>query len=189
MSDGRKFSNGKQTQKYAIKLAKAQRARKKRHVSKINAKMKNTRKDKNDKISTELVKTSSSIFLGNVSSNWLTKTNLAKTVYDAGWFQLKLMFAYKSLRLGVNFKIVNEAFSTQTCSVCENRTGPKGLAGLKVRDWVCYSCGSEHDRDINAAKNILRSGQATPIGSPAVTGKLSTNAEIFNKNDSDLKPH
>ena len=110
------------------------------------------------------------VVVGNVSSSRLKKTNSAKSVSDAGWFQFKSMLESKSKQLGIEFKEVNEAFSTQTCSGCKSRTGPKGLAGLKVREWVC-SCGAHHDRDINSAINILRSGQATPKGSPISTGK------------------
>ena len=54
--------------------------------------------------------------------------------------------------------MTNEAFSTQTCSCCKARTGPKGRAELNIRNWICEECSTEHDRDINAAKNILARG-------------------------------
>ena len=50
------------------------------------------------------------------------------------------------------------SYSTQECSACHARTGPKGLADLAVRHWSCSACGAEHDRDTNAAKNILARG-------------------------------
>jgi transposase len=53
---------------------------------------------------------------------------------------------------------VDEAFSTQTCSVCNSRTGPKGREDLGIRGWQCSMCGAIHDRDVNAAQNILAAG-------------------------------
>jgi transposase len=56
------------------------------------------------------------------------------------------------------FDEVDEAFSTQTCSVCNSRTGPKGREGLGIRGWQCSMCGTIHDRDVNAAQIILAAG-------------------------------
>lgn len=80
---------------------------------------------------------------------------MAKSVSDSGWADFKLMLAYKAIGLSVEYKEVNERFSTVTCSDCSARSGPKGLSGLGVREWVCADCGSLHLRDVNAAKNIL----------------------------------
>jgi putative transposase len=63
--------------------------------------------------------------------------------------------SYKCAHAGVWFKEVDEAFSTQTCSVCNSRTGPQGRKGLGIRGW---QCGAIHDRDVNAAQNILAAG-------------------------------
>jgi transposase len=67
---------------------------------------------------------------------------------------------YKSMAAGVLFEEVNEAFSTQTCSSCGSlpKSRPKGIAGLGIREWTCMQCGTAHDRDVNAAKNILAAG-------------------------------
>ncbi len=83
----------------------------------------------------------------------------------ASWGSLKLMLDYKAVSLGKNFQIVDERFSTVTCSVCSQRTGPSGLSGLGVRNWKCLNCGSTHLRDVNAAINILNFGlgHETPI--------------------------
>mgnify|MGYP003393761414 FL=1 len=64
---------------------------------------------------------------------------------------------YKSQQAGVIFEVVNEAYTTQTCSCCGNipSSSPKGRAGLRVREWTCSDCGAHHDRDVNAAINIL----------------------------------
>jgi transposase len=60
---------------------------------------------------------------------------------------------------GATFAEVSEAFSTQTCSACDSRGGPKGIAGLGIRAWTCGDCGTVHDRNVNAAKNILAAGR------------------------------
>jgi putative transposase len=83
---------------------------------------------------------------------------MAKSVLDAGWSAFRTTLQYKCADAGVWFEEVNEAYSTQTCSCCRNRTGPQGVAGLGIREWQCEVCGTAHDRDINAAKNILATG-------------------------------
>ena len=88
----------------------------------------------------------------------LAKTNMAKSVLDAGWSSFRSMLQYKGDSAGSWVREVNEAYSTQECSCCHARTGPKGLLGLGVRRWTCSVCQSEHDRDTNAAKNILARG-------------------------------
>lgn len=155
LSDGVEFNRDNLTKKYETKLAKAQRAKKKKQVTKIHAKIKNKRKDWNHKVSTVLVNTYDYIAVGNVSSKKLIKTRMAKSVLDAGWSDFKTMLEYKAVSLGVEVKVVNESFSTVTCSICKERTGPKGQADLGVREWVCNRCNSVHNRDVNAAKNIL----------------------------------
>ena len=86
-----------------------------------------------------------------------SKTQMAKSALDAGWAMLKTMWEYKSHQAGVVFEVVNESHSTQTCSCCGAipARGPKGGAGLGIGEWICSECGTGHDRDTNAAKNIL----------------------------------
>jgi putative transposase len=140
------------------KLAIAQRARKKRCVKAIYAKIANRRKNHLHQLSTQLVNRYGTIFVGNVNASSLVKTDKAKSVLDAGWSAFRTMLRYKGDDAGVWFHEVNEAFSTQTCSVCNSRTGPKGLEGLGIREWSCPQCGTLHDRDRNAARNILALG-------------------------------
>lgn len=155
-SDGTKIENPKVLSKYAEKLAKAQRANKKKKVKKIHTKIKNVRKDFLHKESTRLVNSHKQIFIGDVSSSKLAKTKMAKSVLDAGWGQFKDMLRYKAIRLGVDFQEVNEKYSTVTCSCCGAKAPFKsGLSTLGIRNWDCSECGSSHDRDVNAAKNIL----------------------------------
>ena len=139
-------------------LAKAQRAKKKRRVQAIHAKISNRRKDHLHKLSTALVRTHGAIFVGNVNSLALVKTRMAKSVLDAGWGQFKTMLQYKSDDAGRWFKEVDEAYSTQMCHCCGSISGPKGQEGLDVRQWDCPECGAQHDRDTNAAKNIQARG-------------------------------
>jgi len=93
-----------------------------------------------------------------VDASALAKIRLPKSVLDAGWSAFRTMLQYKCDHAGVWFKEVEEAYSTQTCSCCASRKGPKGVAGLGIRSWRCEVCGTLHDRDVNAAKNILAKG-------------------------------
>jgi transposase len=94
---------------------------------------------------------------------------MAKSVLDAGWSTLKTMLEYKSAHAGIVFEEVNEAYTTQTCSCCGSRqNSPKGRTGLRIREWTC-EWGATHDRDINAAKNILAVGyDRLAVGSPTI---------------------
>jgi IS605 OrfB family transposase len=159
VSNGQTFE-GRTYRASERKLAIAQRARKKRQVRALHAKIKNQRKDGLHKFSTALVQQNAAIFVGDVSSAKLVKTKMAKSTYDAGWAMFKTMLEYKASQAGVIFEIVNERYSTQTCSQCGSVEGPKGAAGLGVRQWRC-SCGVDHDRDVNAAKNIVARGLAS----------------------------
>jgi IS605 OrfB family transposase len=163
LSDGRSLHRENQIKKYAEKLAMAQRAGKKRQVKNIHTKAKNVRKDWAHKETTKLVNEFDTIIIGDVSSQKLAKTRMAKSVLDAGWGQFKSMLEYKSKSLGIDFRVVNESFSTVTCSACFEKSGPSGLSGLRVREWTCSICGVSHLRDVNAAINILRFGHETPI--------------------------
>lgn len=165
LSDGQVFSRPNITNKYAAKLALAQQAKKKKQVSKIQDKIKNSRNDYYHKLTNQIVKQFEQIYVGNVKSNDIVKIsnnkNFTKSIYDASWHKIKLFLEYKAKKLGKSFKIVNEKYTTQDCSACFKRTGPKGVEGLVIREWVCSACGANHNRDINAAKNILRIGHYT----------------------------
>lgn len=132
----------------------------KKRAKALHTKVKNRRKDALHKLSTKFVKENKAIFVGNVSTKKLVKTKMAKSTLDASWYMFKTMLEYKSNYANVVFKEVNESYSTQTCSACGviPTSSPKGLAGLNKRNWTCSSCGSEHLRDVNAAKNIRAYG-------------------------------
>lgn len=145
-------------------LAVAQRANKKARVKALHAKIKQRRKDALHKLSTALVREYGAIFVGDVNAAGLAKSSMAKSVLDAGWSAFRTMLQYKCDDAGVWFEEVKEAFSTQTCSGCRSISGPKGVAGLGIREWTCSDCGCKHDRDINAARNILARGRAGLAG-------------------------
>ena len=152
-------------------LSIAQRAKKKERARAIHAKIKNQRKDDLHQFSSKLVKANAAIFVGDVASAKLVKTKMAKSTLDAGWAMLKTMLEYKSHQAGIVFEVVNESYSTQTCSCCGviPASSPKGRAGLRIREWVCSECGVEHDRDTNAANNILAAGhRRLAAGIPAL---------------------
>lgn len=162
LSDGRKMDRESVTRRYAEKLAMAQRAGKKARVKAIHAKIANVRKDWNHKAANAILAGARLVAVGNVGAAKLVKTRMAKSLLDASWHQLKSMLAYKAKGLGIDFREVNESWTSVTCSCCGERSGPSGLSGLSVRGWTCSSCGTEHDRDVNAARNILRLGHQTP---------------------------
>jgi IS605 OrfB family transposase len=161
LSDGRKFERENLTKKYEKRLASSQRANKKKLTHNIHNKIKNIRKDWNHKTANAILVNAKLICIGDASSSKLAKTKLTKSVLDSSWFQLKSFLKYKAIRLGTIIKDVNESWTTRTCSICFERSGPQGLSGLSVREWTCSKCGSIHDRDINAARNILRLGHQT----------------------------
>lgn len=164
LSDGNKLEGGRHYRAIHDKLAVAQRANHKKQQKTISAKIANSRKDELHKFSTQLVNQYDTIFIGDVSSLKLIKTRMAKSVLDASWGQLRSMLEYKALRLGVDVIEVKENFSTVTCSDCFERSGPSGLSALGVREWICSECNALHDRDVNAAKNILRFGHESLKG-------------------------
>jgi IS605 OrfB family transposase len=170
-SDGTKLDRKERYRTLEAKLGIAQRANKSQLVKTIHAKIKNQRKDDNHKFSSALVNQHGAIFVGNVSSSQLARTRMAKSVLDAGWYMLKTQLEYKAIARSVVFSEVNEKYTTQTCSCCLKVSGssPKGRSGLGIREWTCAECGTTHDRDINAARNILRLGhQSLAVGIPSL---------------------
>lgn len=152
-------------------LAVAQRAHKSRRVKAIHARIAHCRNDFLHKLSARIVRDFDYIAVGNVNAARLAKTKMAKSVLDAGWSEFRNQLAYKAVRHGAWFEEVDESFTTQTCSGCgalpDSR--PKGIAGLGIREWQCSACACLHDRDQNAALNILRCGRASlAVGIPGL---------------------
>ena len=164
LSTGSKVYNQKPYREREEGLARAQRARKRKRVRAIHAKIANSRKDALHKASTEIARNHSLIFVGDVSSKQLARTRMAKSVLDAGWYDFKSMLAYKAIRHGGRMVEVDERYTTQGCSHCGLVGGPRGAKDLGIREWTCSGCGVHHDRDVNAARNILRVGTDTLEG-------------------------
>jgi transposase len=87
---------------------------------------------------------------------------MAKSVLDAGWGMLKAQLLYKGQQAGRSVQVASESYSTRVCGNCGAITGPKGVEQLVVRHWMCSACGDTHDRDVNAARNILAGSRCGP---------------------------
>ena len=166
LSSGKKVSNGRYYRMMERKLSRAQKHKKKRQARKIHAKIRNKRMDDLHKASTEIVQENGLIVVGKFGAKGLAKTKMAKSVNDAATTAFKTMLKYKaSAQQHRIFVEVPENFSTQICSSCEEipDSAPKGVKDLGVREWVCSSCRAVHDRDVNAAMNILRFGRESLV--------------------------
>ncbi|TCM70870.1 IS605 OrfB family transposase [Acinetobacter calcoaceticus] len=169
-SDGVLVENPKYYRQYQKKLGIAQRARKKKRVRAIHAKIKNSRLNHLQTESSKLVENNIFIVVGKLSAAKLVKTKMAKSVLDTGFAAFKTMLKYKCENAGGLFEEVNESYTTQICSHCKriSSSSPKGRTDLGIREWQCMECGTHHDRDINAAKNILALGHERLAGGISV---------------------
>jgi putative transposase len=163
MSDGSKIENLRHYRKYERALGKAQRARNKSRAKAIHAKIVNARRHHLHEQSTKLVQANKLIVVGDVNAQTMTQTKMAKSVLDASWSGFRSMLRYKAMRHGARYVEVSERGSSVTCSACGARGGPKGIAGLRVRAWECGGCGVLHDRDTNAAVNLLLGAERRPL--------------------------
>jgi IS605 OrfB family transposase len=154
-SDEDRLAAGRWTHDYAQKLASAQRRGNKRQAKRIHRKAARCRADALHRFSSKMVDRYQKIVVGDVSSLKLVRTRMAKSVLDSGWGKLKNLLDYKSQQAARTFEIVSERNTSVTCSACGALSGPRGVNGLIVRSWVCCDCGELHDRDVNAARNIL----------------------------------
>ena len=161
-SDGEKLEAGHFYRDIEFKIAQAQRRGHKRQAKRLHRTAARRRKDALRKYSRKIVERYQVIVVGDVSSTQLARTRMAKSVLDAGWGMLKTQLQYKGQQAGRSVLIVSERYTTRTCSSCGSLTGPSGLDRCAVRTWMCSECGDTHDRDVNAAKNILSAGRCPP---------------------------
>lgn len=140
------------------KLGALQRRGHRRQAKRLHRRIRRRRQHACHQFSRQIINTYQNIVVGDVSSRKLAKTRMATSVLDSGWGMLKRMLCYKGEYAGRSVQVVNERNTTRACSNCGCLTGPKGLRHLAVRTWVCVRCGVSHDRDVNAARNILASG-------------------------------
>jgi putative transposase len=161
-SDGEKLEAGHFYRHIEQKIASAQRRGHKRQAKRLHRSAARRRKDALHKFSRNLVNEYQRIVVGDISSLKLAKTRMAKSVLDAVWGMLKTQLQYKGQWAGRCVLIVSEKNTTRACSSCKALTGPAGLDMLNVRAWICGECGVTHDRDVNAARNILSAGRCPP---------------------------
>jgi putative transposase len=125
-------------------------------VARAHARVTDTRRDWQHKLSTQIIRDNQAVYVEDLCVVGLGRTRLAKSVHDAGWAAFTGMLEYKAARYGRTFaKIDRFAPTSQTCSACGRLDGPKPL---NVRSWTC-PCGAVHDRDVNAAINVLAQGR------------------------------
>ncbi len=169
-SDGKKYENPKTIRKYAKKLAKLQRKlahkekrsknyyKQKKKIALCHEKIRNTRKDDLHKVSHGMISENQVIVSENLQIKNMVKNHyLAKAISDVSWYELTKQLEYKAVWNGRQYiKIDTFYASSQMCSDCGHQN--VDTKDLSVREWICPACGAYHDRDINAAKNILAEG-------------------------------
>lgn len=126
-------------------------------VARAHARVADTRRDWAHKHSTAIIRDNQAVYVEDLCVKGLARTRLAKSVHDAGWGMFTRMLEQKAAHYGRSFAKVDRFFpSSRLCSVCGMVDGPKPLS---VRSWAC-TCGAAHDRDLNAALNVLAAGRA-----------------------------
>ena len=163
-SNGETVENPKHLYKAQRNLKRLQRsvsrkkkgsANRKKALKKLalqHQKVANTRKDFQHKVTTRLIRENQAIAVESLQiQNMLANHKLAKSISDAGWYSLTQMLEYKARWYGRTFEKVSARHTSQDCSACGYRN--KDLT-LSVREWICPSCQTSHDRDVNASINI-----------------------------------
>jgi putative transposase len=169
-SDGQIIANPRFLQAKQRHLARAQRAlcrkqkgsanraKARRRVAVLHRKVRETRLDHAHKAALRLVRDNQAVYAEDLAITGLARTRLARSVHDAGWAQLLQLLEEKAEYYGRAFARIGRFEPTsQVCSACGVKDGPKPL---HVREWTCPACGAVHDRDVNAARNILAAGRA-----------------------------
>jgi len=149
----------------------ANRAKAKIRVAKLRRHVANARLDHAHQAARRIVDAHDVVVVEDLNVSGMARGHLAKSVHDAGLGQFRRILSEKCERGGRTLITVDRFFpSTQICSSCQHSTGPKGLAELSVRIWMCSACGASHDRDANAARNLLGEGMRLAAQSDSVAG-------------------
>lgn len=188
-SKGQKYGNAKYTQEYSKQLKKAQQhlSRKQKgsnryekqrlKVALIHEKIHNARVDNLHKISHKLIMNNDVIYIESLNiKGMLQNHKLAKSILDCSWYEFTRQLEYKGNWDDCYIYKINMFYpSSKTCSDCGYI---KDKMPLNIRQWTCPKCGTTHDRDINAAKNILLEGKRELIGKLPSAGTADyTNGE------------
>ena len=173
-SDGDVIDNPRHLRCAQRRLGRAQRAlarkqrgsanRRKavRRVAVLHRKVRQTRLDAHHKLALRLIRDNQAVYLEDLSVAGLARSKLARSIYDAGWFTLVRLIVEKAEHHGrAVVKIGRWYPSSRLCSQCGHNGGSMPLA---VRSWTCIQCGAEHDRDLNAARNVLTEGRRMAAG-------------------------
>ena len=170
LSTGEKITNPRHERARPARLARAQRAlarkakgsanreKARRKVARVHARIADRRRDHLHKLTTRLVRENQTVVIEDLTvRNMVGNHRLARAISDAAWRQLRAMLEYKCRWYGRDLIVVDRWFpSSKLCSACGAlRDGMP----LNVREWTCR-CGAVHDRDVNAARNILAAGLA-----------------------------
>ena len=197
-SEGETFKNNRYTRRYESKLAKAQKhlSRKKKDsrgfenqrlkVARLHEKISNSRADYLHKCSISLVRRYDTIYIEDLNVKGMTKNHrLAKSITDASWGSFVSMLTYKAEWNNKKVVKVDRYFpSSQTCTVCGYVN--KDIKDLSVREWECPHCHANHDRDVNAAINILRIGlNNTSAGTVDYTGGEKVRTDLLESHSSE----
>ena len=159
----------------------ANRAKARVKVARAHARVADARRDFHHQLSTRLIRENQAVAVENLAVRGLARTPMAKSVHDAGWAGFVAMLEYKARLYGREFHRIGRFEPTsQTCSACGMKDGPKPL---HVRAWQCRSCGAQLDRDVNAAVNVAKAAglavtacgaQVRPGAIPAQRGEAGT---------------
>jgi putative transposase len=170
-SDGEKIANPRYLERKASGLARyqrrlarcrkgsANRAKAKAKVARAHRKVRNTRRDFLHRATTRLVRGNDVIVIEDLAvRNMVRNRRLARVISDCGWGEFRRQLEYKCQWYGRQLVVIDRWYpSSKTCSACGHLLAQLSLS---TRTWQCPSCGTWHDRDVNAAKNILAAGQA-----------------------------
>ncbi len=170
-SDGERIANPRHLERKARNLARyqrrlarcqrgsANRAKARAKVARAHRKVRDARRDFLHRASTGLVRSASTIVIEDLAvKNMVRNRHLARVIADCGWGEFRRQLEYKCERAGRELIVVDRWYpSSKTCSACGHLLAELSLS---TRHWTCPSCGFRHDRDINAAKNIVAAGLA-----------------------------
>ncbi len=176
-SDGKRIANPRHLERKARNLARyqrrlarcrkgsANRAKAKFKVARAHRKVRNARRDFLHKTSTRIVRANDVIAVEDLNVKGMVRNpRLARVISDCGWSEFRRMLEYKCERYGRRLVVIDRWYpSSKTCSACGHLLAELPLS---ARHWNCPSCGTRHDRDVNAAKNILAAGQAVTRSNP-----------------------